>query len=729
MKKMSAVKGALIAGVAMGAMPITAWAQSAAPAEEEAAPAEEMVVIGQRQQYRGDVPLASIPQSVQVLDAKTLQNLNITRFDAALDLSSGVSRQNNFGGLFDGFAIRGFAGDENFAGGVLVNGFNGGRGYGGPRDASNIEKIEILKGPNGAVFGRGEPGGTISITTKKAKIGDTFGTFAVQGGSWNTYRVEADYNLSISDTVAIRLNGAAQDGDSFRDTIHQTLYTANPSILFAPSKDTSISYEMEFMHNRVPFDRGTIAVNNKLGVVDRSTFFGEPADGDMRVDVLGHQVQFQQKLGGDWYFLAGLGYRETEFKGLSSEAELDPLGTNRRQTLGKPGNFLARQRRSRDYSTDNLVVRGEISGKFYTGGITHHVLLGADWDRFRIDLLQLRGRPVNYTAGAPVTAANYAVDIFNPVYGQTLALGATPLTNTYETQKAWGVYFQDQMDLTDRLKLRLGGRYDNYRQTVLNRNNTNPATNTVRVHIKQFSPTAGALYEINDDLSIFAGYGEGFRPNSGVDAASRPFPAEMSKSYEVGLRLGEPGGALSGSIAAFTMKKNNILTADTNPANAGFSIAGGAARSRGVEVDFNANLPGDISIIATYAFLDAEWTTAAGDKDFGLAIKPGDRLINIPKHAANLIVNKGFTLGEQRFTLGAGVNYVGKRLGETGTTFELPGYIIARVMASYEPADNIKLTADVTNLFDKEFYTASYSRFWIAPGAPRAFNVRATFTF
>ena len=726
MMKMSSIRAALAIGVATGAMPFAAHAQSAATADEEAKPAEEMVVIGQRQQYRGDVPLSALPQSVQVIDAKTLQNLNITRFDAALDLSSGVSRQNNFGGLFDGFAIRGFAGDENFAGGVLVNGFNGGRGYGGPRDASGIEKIEILKGPNGAVFGRGEPGGTVSIITKKAKIGDDFGTFAVQGGSWNTFRIEADYNLSISDTVAIRLNGAAQDGDSFRDTVHQTLYAANPSILFAPSKDTSISYEMEFMQNRIPFDRGTIAVNGQLGVVPNSTFFGEPGDGPMRVNVLGHQVQFQQKLGGNWYFLAGFGYRETEFKGFSSEPELDPIGTNRRQTLTSTGTFLSRQRRSRDYSTDNLVVRGEISGKFYTGGIAHHVLLGADWDRFRIDLLQLRGRPVNYTAGTPITAANYAVNIFNPVYGQTLALGATPLTNTYETQKAWGIYFQDQMDLTDRLKLRLGGRYDNYRQTVLNRNTNRFAP---AVHQTQFNPTGGVLYEVSDDISVFAGYGEGFRPNSGVDAASNPFPAELSKSCEVGVLLGEPGGALSGSIAAFTMTKNNILTADPNPANAGFSIAGGKARSRGIEMDFNANLPGDITIIATYAYLDAKWTTAAGDKDFGLTINPGDRLINIPEHAANLIATKGFMIGGHRATFGGGINYVGKRLGETGSTFELPGYVIARLLASFEPTDNVKITADVTNLFDKQFYTASYARLWVAPGAPRAFNVRASFSF
>lgn len=211
MMKMSVLKAALAAGVAMGVMPTMAWAQSA-PAEEQATPATDgLVVIGQRQQYRGDVPLSALPQSVQVLDSKTLQDLNITRFDAALELTSGIAKQNNFGGLWDAFAVRGFAGDENFPSGFLVNGFNGGRGYGGPRDASNIEKIEVLKGPNGAVFGRGEPGGTINIITKKARTDETFGSFSLLGGSWNNFRVEADYNLAITDTLAVRLNGAVQD--------------------------------------------------------------------------------------------------------------------------------------------------------------------------------------------------------------------------------------------------------------------------------------------------------------------------------------------------------------------------------------------------------------------------------------------------------------------------------------------------------------------------------------
>ena len=298
-------------------------------------------------------------------------------------------------------------------------------------------------------------------------------------------------------------------------------------------------------------------------------------------------------------------------------------------------------------------------------------------------------------------------------------------TNTDEVQKAYGIYFQDQIDLTEALKVRVGGRFDHFEQDILNRANNRPFSATV----KQFSPTAGVLYKVTEDFSIYGGYGEGFRPNSGTDFFVNAFPAELSKSYEVGMRFAAPGDAVTASVAVFEMKKNNVLTADPNPDHAGFSIAGGAAKSRGLEFDFSANLPGDLSVLASYAYIDAFWTTASADKDFGLTIRPGDRLINVPKHSANLFVNKGFLIGGQRFTFGAGLNYVGKRLGETATAFELPGYVLGRLTASYSPADNVKINADVTNLFDKQYYAASYSRFWIAPGAPRAFNVRATFSF
>ena len=115
---------------------------------------QQIVVTAQKQAYRGDTPLKELPQSVEVLTAGLLKDVGVTRLADALDMVSGVARQNNFGGLWDAYAIRGFAGNENVPSGFLVNGFNGGRGFAGPRDLSDVDRIEVVKGPaSGRSFG------------------------------------------------------------------------------------------------------------------------------------------------------------------------------------------------------------------------------------------------------------------------------------------------------------------------------------------------------------------------------------------------------------------------------------------------------------------------------------------------------------------------------------------------------------------------------------------------
>lgn len=692
--------------------------EEAQPQAEEAA--GEIVITGQRQQYRGNIPLKEIPQNIQVLSSELLEDAGITRLDSALDLASGVARQNNFGGLWDAFAIRGFAGDENFPSGFLVNGFNGGRGYGGPRDASNVERIEVLKGPNGALFGRGEPGGTVNIVTKKPQF-EPEGSFAISGGSFETYRVEADVTAPITDWLAFRVNGAAEHAESFRDTIESRKYVASPSLLAKFSDSTSLSYEMEYVNQEVPFDRGVVAVNGELGLIPRSRFLGEPGDGPLKVEVLGHQVQFQHDFSKDWSLLLGAGYKDTTFTGFSTEAEL----AAGRQILDNDGMNLSRQRRFRDYYTEHMVVRGELSGEFDTFGLTHHLILGADWDKFDIDLFQQRYRPPNYIAGSPITPANNAINIFDPVYGNLPTTNAT-ITDSLEIQKAWGIYLQDQIDLTDNLKLRFGGRYDDFRQNITVR--LAGATSPSPAKYTKFSPTAGIVFEPTNTISLYASYGKGFRPNSGIDFQNNPFTPETSESYEIGAKYTSPGGAITSTVSLFTMKKDNVLTADL--VNQGFSAAVGKARSKGLEFDLTAKLPGDFQIYATYAYIDAEWAQDALDPNFGLAIQEGDPLINIPKHNANLLIFKDFAIGDDaKFTLGGGVNYVSRRLGETGTDFFLPSYTLVKAFAAYEPNENIRLSAEVSNIFDEEYYSSSYAQYWVAPGTPRAFTVRAAFRF
>ncbi len=682
---------------------------------------EEIIVVGQRQAYRGDVPLKETPQAIQVLDGALLQDLGITKLEGALELASGIAKQNNFGGLWDSFAVRGFAGDENFPSGFLVNGFNGGRGYGGPRDASNVERIEVLKGPNSALFGRGEPGGTVNIITRKPEF-KTKGSVAASAGSYDTYRVEGDITGPVTQSIAIRLNAAYEDAGSFRDTLDSKKIVASPSILAVLTEGTTLSYEMEYVDQKVPFDRGIVAVNGDLGAIPRSRFLGEPGDGPIEIDVLGHQVQLQHDLNDDWALLLGGSYKETSFEGFSTEAEL----AGGRQTLNSTNQFLSRQRRQRDYDTEHGVVRGELSGSFATGAFTHNLIVGADWDKFTIDTLQRRYRPPAYTAGRPITTANNAIDVFNPVYGN-LATPNAVLTNTHEVQDAWGIYLQDQIDITENFKIRFGGRYDDFKRNLRDNAVALSATNPKVRSYTEFSPQGGVVYNATDEISLYASYGKGFRPNSGSAANGTLFEPEKSKSYEVGAKYESEDGTLNSTVSLFTMKKTNVLTAD--PVNAGFSMAVGSARSKGVEFDLNAKLPADTRLFVTYAYTDAEVAEDFLDPNFSLPIREGDPLINVPKHTANLMLFKDFELGEGTASLGGGINHVSKRLGETGVNFYLPSYTLVKLQASYEPTEQMKLSVDVNNLFDKRYYASSYARLWVAPGTPRTVTGRVSYNF
>jgi len=717
MRTASALRLAFAASTAAIALSSAAQAQQAPAA---GAAEGEIVVTGLKRQYFGDAPVKEIPQAVQFLEGKLLDNLNITRLDTALELASGVSKQNNFGGLWDSFAIRGFAGDENFPSGFLVNGFNGGRGYGGPRDASNVERIEVLKGPNSALFGRGEPGGTINIVTKKPTF-EQGGSFSVGAGSFETYRAEGDFNLPLSDSVAVRVNGSFEDAGSFRDTVDTRKYTLTPSLLAKLSDNDIFTYEPEYVNQEVPFERGVVAIptvntngtiSYNLGAIPNSRFLGNPNDGPVKVEVLGHQAQYQHDFSEDWTLMLGAGYKHTTFKGFSSDPEL-VLG---RQRLDNDGRTLTRQRRFRDYSTNHMVFRGEISGKLETGSIIHNIRIGGDWDKFKIKTLQTRYRPI-------ATDQSYSIDIFNPNYNIPAPIPTVVIQNSTEIQKAWGIYAQDQIEITEQFKVRFGGRYDDFSQDIdLRVNNTNPKKSYTK-----FSPMAGLVFEPSRSLSFYASYGKGFRPNSGVGFTGQPFEPEISKSYEVGAKFVTPNGRLTSTFSLYKMKKDNVLT--TDPANAGFSKPVGSAESKGFEFDVNAKLPAGFELFLTYAYTDAGWATNALDPNFGFQILKGDPLINIPKHQGNALLFKNFSMGDHEAMLGAGVSHVGRRLGETATTFFLPSYTVAKVLGSFNITEQIKLSADVNNLFNKKYYASSYAALWIQPGTPRSFTVRASVNF
>lgn len=676
---------------------VTAQAQSGASDE-----IESIFVLGERRAYQGNFDDLETPQAQLRIDEETLRNAGVVDLVQALDLSASASRQNNFGGLWNSFAIRGFVGDENLPSNFLVNGFNAGRGFGGARDLAGIESVEVLKGPRAALYGRGEPGGTVNLVTKRPTF-ETAGEVTVSTGRWSTNRVDFDYTAPLSEDIAIRIVGAYEDAESFRDTVETEKRILSPSLAWRISDDSQLIYELEYSEQEAPFDRGVVAIDGALGVIPRSRFLGEPGYGPIEADVLGHQLEIRHDFDGNWGALLAFNSRDTSLQGLASE--------NGFRAPDASGNF-GRFSRIRDYDASYTMIRGELSGNFDVGELNHRIIVGFDSDEFENDQFALRDR-----------STDQSINIFNPVYGNSPASGLSlgGHVNRVETQESVGFYVQDQISLTEQLELRIGARVDNYDQTLLNRRSNKASAYSET----QVTPQLGVVYQATGGLSLYAVYGENFRPLSGATDANGLDP-NLSESTEIGVKFSLADGALSGNFAIFDLEQSNIATfdADYNP------TAIGAAESSGFEFDLTGSITESTSVWLSYANIDAQTLNDYTDYISYNFIPAGSNLLNVAENQATLQIAEATQLAGKPLTLIGTLVYVGDRSGQFGhPTFELPSYTTLRVAADYQVSESLGVSAEINNLFDEEFYTNSYSNTWVQPGAPTWWRLSATYSF
>ncbi|MEM7219715.1 MAG: TonB-dependent receptor [Pseudomonadota bacterium] len=717
----------ILAGALVGGSPAEAQTDVADRIEEQ------IFVIGKRRAYQGNIEDLENPTAVQIIDEELLLDAGALNLDQALDLSASVARQNNFGGLWNAFSVRGFAGDINLPSGFLVNGFNAGRGFAGPRDIAGIESIEVLKGPRSALFGRGEPGGTVNLVTKRPQF-ENGGDIRATVGKWDQYRVDLDVQgvLGGTQNVGVRFVGFYGDAESFRDTVETERLGFYPSITIDATDQTSITYELEYTEQEVPFDRG-VAFTDIAGFTPRRTFVGEPGDGPIDTEVVGHQLEVQHNFSDNWSLLAGLGYRETDFEGNASEPNFGG-----RQSLFTDGETLSRFFRFRDFDSEYFVARAEIAGEFDTGNLRHRLLIGGDYDRFENDMLILRFRPGFFGAGNDISgldpAAYLLLNVNDPVYDQFPQPVPGPNTDREEELTGFGFYVQDQIDLTDALQVRIGVRFDDFEQDLTNLR-ADPVT-TVSSSDNRFSPQVGAVYRVNEGLSVYASYGEGFRQQAGSDFEGNQFDPNITESFEFGAKaeLGAFFDDLTGSVtlALFQVKQSNFLVNDDRPeatAAGFFSFPAGKARSRGIELDANLTTEGGTSLLLSYAYTNAEFTNSNPDESFGAVIEDGDQMINSPKNQLYLQISQELSLGGLPAQIGAGLQHTAKRNGWVGFDFELPKYTTVRLFGEIEPVRDVTVRVILDNVFDETFYTNSFADVWVQPGAPRRFAISASYAF
>ncbi|UXA54670.1 TonB-dependent siderophore receptor [Xanthomonas prunicola] len=652
-----------------------------------------------------DAPLRDLPISARVLDRTLLDDAGVTDLAGALELASGITKANNLGGLWDSYSMRGFTGDPNFSSDYMVNGFNASRGYNGLRDAANTQSIEVIKGPASALYGRGEPGGAVNIITKKPLF-QAQNSVDVSAGRFDNYRAAVDSTGPLGESLAYRLNVMHKDQHSFRDTVDSDNTLLAPSLLWMPTPETTVSYELEAVRIHAPFDRGVTAIDGDANRLPASRFLGEPRDGDIDLHSTGHQLFVVHGLNQTWSLQGGATYRDSGMHGFSTEP----------WTLQADQRTLRRERRYRDYQGRDIAARAELLGSLQAGRVTHNVLFGIDGNRFDDSRFQQRAR----SAATP-----YSIDVLAPRYGVAQPGRLATITDTDERQQVWGVYAQDQIDLGARWKALLGLRYDHYQQDMDNR----LRGTTQRASDGVVSPRAGLTFHVDDALSLYASAAAGFRPNSGVGANGQSFAPEKSRSLETGLKYVQPGDGLEATLAAFRIDKKNVLSLD--PADTSFSLPVGEMRSQGVELDLLGRLTPHLAASVGLAYTDSHVTRSSAAAA-GTGLAEGRRFPNVPRFSGNAFLNYEQPLtGKRSAAIGLGVSHTGERLGsvDSNTDFVLPAYTVWRVVGHYDVSDRLRLYAKVENLTDRRYAAFSYSEQWVYPGAPRSWTVGAHLRF
>ena len=634
-----------------------------------------------------DTALRDIPQSISVIPATVLKDLGSNNVERALEFAGGVSKQNNFGGLtLYEYSVRGFTTSEFYQ-----DGFSANRGYPSTPDAATIERIEVLKGPAASVYGRGDPGGTVNIVSKKPQP-EAFTTLHTSAGSWDRYRTAVDVNtpLDSDGKVLSRVNLAVENNHSFRDHVESERVLVAPSFSWQLDPDTHLLVESEFVRHSSTFDRGIVAAHG----MSRSTFLGEPNDGDIDNHNNRLQAALEHHLNDAWKLRLASHYKQGSLWGDASE----------NRALNTDGHSIDRRYRERSMGWHDSITQLELRGLFDMGSWQHELLIGTEYEDYR--------KKERVTA---IGGSRYAIDIHEPVYGQPKPDGVRSGTDFYAQTKSQALNLQDQIVFTERLRGMLGVRLEHVEQRTDDyaRNHTKS-----RQAHDALTQRAGLLYQLTPAVGVFANASTSFKPNSGLDAASQTFKPEEGVGYEIGIKSELFDDRLSTTLAAFHIEKENVLALD--PAT-NLNRAMGKARSQGLDLQLTGQVSDAVRVIGAFAYIDAKVTK--GEKD----IPAGSRILGVAKRSASLLGVDEFQDGPMRGSdLGAAFTYVGDRSGEAGSRFELPAYHTVDVLAHYKATESVTVGLNLNNLFDEKYYERSYSSYWVNPGEPRNLTISLT---
>lgn len=656
----------------------------------QAKPSEVVIVtgtttaraLGPQTTGRSNFSELEAPFVVSNVTADKISDRGLTSLQDALRVVSSTAPITGIGGFNTRFRIRGFLASNN-----LVNGFRQQVSF--PiLDVASIERIDVLKGPASALYGRLEPGGAINIVTKTPQ--DThFAQFGVMGDSEGLARVTLDINQPFGAGLKGRLNIVSDNGDGFRDFVDNKTVFAAPSLSFA-NETTSVVVEAAYSKKDGVFDRGFVSSPLTL-TLPNSRFLGERGD-SFKAETSTASGRVSQVIS-DTIMLR---FGGSISKSTSEGDYYFPIGAGGALLLTPAGILNRRNQTTRDEQED-ASVGWEITKDFALGSTKNTLLIAGEWSKDESTSLIRRA-----TVNAPIS-------IFNPQYGAVKAPISANIIQSRSTNEGLGLLAQVETRFGAKILTTVALRGDRLRARFVDGLSGAAGTsNEIAV-----LPRVGATYLPTSNIALFVNWGQSFAPEAGtrpVRGLSSAKPSQ-GEQVELGTRLQNNGGTLRASASIFQITKSNVRVAEAGPSL--FDVQVGEQRSRGFELEAMARPFANIEITGAYTSIEAEVT-----KDRILA---GKTLQAVPENSASVAIMGRLT---EELTIELNGFYVGSRFVDTANTFELPAFERFDASLIWKPNERLALQLNVLNLSDQRYFENGNTNNNFYPGQPRTVRAR-----
>jgi iron complex outermembrane receptor protein len=597
---------------------------------------------------RTDTPLIEIPQSVQIVPRKLIEEQDARTLADALVNVSGVMPSQPAENALVGNIVRGFPA-EIYADGLPMYGMSA---VNSPASLVGIEEIDVVKGPVPTLYGGGVGtplGGLINIQSELPEAKRS-GYVAMRTGSYGTVNPYFDLTGALTSSINARIAGEYEHAGSWIDQVKSDRWSVKPSVSFELDPSTRLLVQGQFNRSSQLEYSGLPAAQALAGQLDRYAFPGAP-EGQPRTsfDSQLATVQLQHDFDDDLRLtVSGRYYHSSlpEYGSFVYPAAYapDPVTPTKYPIL--PLNMQT--------NTNEVTFDANVLAKVNALGGHHELLAGIDYDH--TDFFS----GMRFT-GVPVGAQDLAQPAYNLAFGALAPLTQTQ-TDRYETIAA---YVQDQatygrVHLTGSLRL-----------TQLHFREAEQGTNDTYRHV---SPRIGATFDVTPNVAIYAAYATAFRAAFGYVGLGSPKP-ETSRNVEAGLKLALSNIGLSGTLALFQQTRDNVATPDPN--NPLYSIQTGRQRAKGFETDLVWEPAPAFSVLMNYAYTRAKVTEDS-------SIPVGDTLARVPKQSGRIALRYRVLSGPvSGLSIGAGMTALSTREVTLPNTVAVPGYALFDAQAEY----------------------------------------------